>query len=402
MVLRRAVKVSLRWIGPRDRRRISALVEAYRGAVNFFVRLLWREPDATFSTATSERLKRTRLSTRYRDQALKQAVELVSSTRKSARALGIEAGLPRFRGSAILDAKFVDVRLLSGAEHDLEIRLSCLARGKRLRLPSRRTRVLKKWLRKAGARLVQGAGLDDSDRLTLWVEVPAPEKRAHGEVLGVDVGVTRLLATSEGQFLGTGFRSVRDKIRRRRPGSRGRRRARRERDQLICEATRRLPWDRLRAVAFEDLRGIKRGKKRGQTRRGRRALAAWRPGRVEQRLTCLADEHGVLAVPVSGWRNSTTCPCGFWNPRNREGSKFRCRRCGYEDDADLIGARAARNRAHDRLGEILAAWRGKCAAEEAKRDRRREAARRRALAAAGRRREARVANEPGGGPSQDE
>lgn len=392
MVLQRAVKVSLKWIGRRDRRRIAALVEAYRGAVNFFVRLLWREPGAKFSTATSERLRRTRLSTRYRDQALKQAVELVAATRKSAQALGVEPGRPYFRGGAILDAKFVDVRQVPGGEYDLEIRLSCLSKGRRLRLRSRRTRVLNAWLRKPGARLVQGCALGAGDSLTLWVEVPAPEKQARGDVLGVDVGVNKLLATSEGQLLGSDFKAVRDRVRRRRPGSKGRRRARRQRDQLICEAAKRLPWDRLRAVAFEDLRGIKRGKRRGQTRRGRRALAAWRPGRVEQRLTCLADEHGVLAIPVSGWRNSTTCPlCGHWHPRNRAGGQFRCRRCQHEGDADVIGARAARDRGYYHVEEAFAAWREAQARAATRREQRREAAKRRALAAAARRRANRAA-----------
>ena len=103
--------MSLRAVGVRDRRRLAALYEAYRGAVNFFIRLLWREPSATFSTATSKRLERTRLSGRYRDQALKQAVEIVSSTRKSARALGVPPGRPVFRGQAVLDAKFATVKL---------------------------------------------------------------------------------------------------------------------------------------------------------------------------------------------------------------------------------------------------------------------------------------------------
>lgn len=382
MVLQRAVKISLKWIGPRNQRRIRALLEAYRGAVNFFVRLLWREPNASFSTATSKRLRRTRLSARYRDQALKQAVELVSATRKSAQALGVKAGRPYFRGSAVLDAKFVRIEQRPGAEHDLLVHLSCLDKGKPLRLRSRGTRMLKKWLGRPGARLVRGCAVGDGDLLTLWVELPAPEKRKRGEVLGVDVGVHKLLATSAGALLGTEFRAVRDKVRRRRPGSKGRRRARRERDQLICTATKRLPWASLRAVAFEDLRGIKRGKKRGQGRRLRRSLAAWRPPLVEQRLRCLAAEEGVLAVAVPGFGNSTTCPCGHRSRKNRRGAVFRCVLCGFEDDADLVGARAARDKAYDRLAECRAAWERECAQAQARRERRRLAAKKRGAATA--------------------
>lgn len=378
MILRRAVKVSLKWVGVRDRRRLAALVQAYTAAVNFFVQLLWREPGATFSTATSKRLVRTRLSARYRDQALKQAVEIAASTKKGAQALGVAPGRPFFRGMAILDAKFVKVEQKEGAEHDLVVRLACLNKGKPLVLRSKRTGVLNKWLARPGARLVAGCGLDAGDRLTLWVELPAPAKRTEGPVLGVDVGVTKLLATSDGEFLGSEFRAVRDKVRRRKPGSKGRRRARRERDDLICASTKRLPWSEVRAVAFEDLTGIKFGKKRGRGRTFRRAMAPWRPPLVEARLTCLAAESGVLAIPVPAPGNSTTCPrCQHRSRKNRQGSAFRCLECAYEDDADHVGALAAKKHGEALLGERLATWDKACADDAAKRERRREAAKKR-------------------------
>jgi hypothetical protein len=382
MVVRRAVKVSLKWVGPRDRRRLGALVEAYAAAVNFFVKLLWKEPGATFSTATSKRLARTRLSARYRDQALKQATEIVSSTRKSGLALGNTPGRPFFKGMAILDAKFARVEFVDG-ELNLAVRLSCLNKGTPLVLRSKRTGMLHKWLAMPGARLVAGCGLTAGELLTLWVEFPAPEIRADGPVLGVDVGVTKLLATSEGEFLGTEFRAVRDKIRRRKPGSKGRRRARRERDDLVCAATKRLPWDRVRAVAFEDLAGIKFGKKPGRGRSFRRAVAPWRPPLAEKRLTCLAVEHGVLAIPVPARGNSTTCLCcGHRSRKNRNGCAFRCVECGHEADADHVGALAAKKHGEAMLAERLTQWQLQCAEDQQKRERRLEAAKRRGAATA--------------------
>lgn len=353
------------------------MTEAYTAAVNFFVKLLWREPRATFSTSTSKRLARTRLSSRYRDQALKQAVEIVSSTRKSGHALGTTPGRPFFKGMAILDAKFVRIELGDG-EFNLSVRLACLNKGKPLALRSKRTGMLDKWLAMPGARLVAGCGLTSGDLLTLWVEFPAPEVRLEGPVLGVDVGVTKLLATSDGEFLGTEFRAVRDKIRRRKPGSKGRRRARRERDDLVCATTKRLPWDHVRAVAFEDLTGIKFGKKPGRSRSFRRAVAPWRPPLVEKRLTCLAVEQGVLAIPVPARGNSTTCPrCEHRSRKNRRGCSFRCVQCHHEADADHVGALAAKRHGEVMLSEHLAAWDRQCAADQEKRARRVEAAKRR-------------------------
>lgn len=389
MVFQRAVKVSLKWVGIRDRRRLAALLEAYRGAVNAFIRLLWSDPAAGFNTATSKRLTRTRLSSRYRDQALKQAIETVNATRKSAQALGVKAGRPVFRGQAILDQKFAKVVLEPerSGPHDLKIRLSCLHKGHPLVLESKRTAVLNRWLACPGATIVHGCALGDGDLLTLWVSVLAPGKRESGEVLGVDVGVTKLLATSEGEFLGREFRAVRDKVKRRRPGSRGRLRARRERDQLICETTKRLPWGRIRAVAFEDLSGIKFGKRRGRGRPFRRAMAAWRPPKVAQRLTCLAQEHGVLDLPVSARGNSTTClECGHRSRKNRRGCVFRCVECSYTADADTVGAIASKRLGEQRLGERLREWQEACRSDEAKREQRKARAQARGLALAAKRR----------------
>lgn len=383
MELRRAVTISLKWVSVRDRRRLAALLEAYRGAVNHFIRLLWREPGASFSTTTSKRLQRTRLSSRYRDQALKQAIETVSGTRKSAQALGVNPSCPIFRGRAILDGKFAKLVLgpVPRAGYDLTVRLSSLKKGKRLELPSKRTRVLNRWLSMPGAELVAGCGLGDDDLLILWVKFPAPAKRAAGPVLGVDVGVTKLLATSDGAFLGRSFRSVRDKVRRRKPGSRGRRRARRERDQLVCALTKRLPWSRIRAVAFEDLSGIKRGKRRGRGRAFRRAMAPWRPPLVAKRLSCLAQEHGVYDVLVPPRGNSTTClHCGHRARKNRKGCTFCCVRCGFTADADHVGAIASRNHGVKLLPSRVQEWKNLSAKDQAARDRRRELARRRGLA----------------------
>ena len=396
MIFQRAVKVSLADVGIRDRRRLAALLEAYRGAVNFFIRLLWKDPQAGFNTATSKRLVRTRLSSRYRDQALKQAVETVKGTRKSAQALGVKPGRPVFRGQAILDAKFAKVLLKPprSEEHDLEIRLACLHKGHPLTLKSKRTTVLNRWLACPGATIVHGCSLGDGDQLSLWVSIPAPPKREAGEVLGADVGVTKLLATSAGVFHGREFRAVRDKVKRRRPGSKGRRRARRERDQLICETTKHLPWDRIRAVAFEDLSGIKFGKRRGRGRRFRRAMAPWRPPKVAQRLTCLAQEHGVLEIAVPARGNSTTClECGYWSRKNRRGCLFRCLQCGYEADADTVGAIASKRLGEQLLPDRLEAWRDACRRDKAQREQRTERARRRGLALAAKRRAQREAQE---------
>jgi hypothetical protein len=370
--IQRAVKVSLKWLTKKQRRKLQALLEAYRGAVNFFVRLLWREPRTKWSTETSERLRGTRLSTKQRDQALKQAVEMVRDTKKGARELGVEPSRPVFRGMALLcNENLVHFEENDGAFGkglDLVVSVAVLESGSPLKIPTKRTKILKKWLKKPGARLVGGCGLTEGDLLTLWVEYPAPAKKTTGKVFAVDVGVTKLLATSEGEFLGKNFREVRDKVLRRKPGSKGKQRARTERDDLYRYWIKRLPWDAIRALGYEGLDGIKTGKKPGRGRKFRRAMGPWRPPLAEKLFVQHCQDEGVADVPAPARRNSTTCPaCLYWSPKNRNGEHFLCRKCGYEDDADLVGAYWTKDLTENLLGERLEAWAEECAEAEKKR-----------------------------------
>ena len=102
-MLRRACRLSMEFATPKKRRDMGRLLEAYRGAVNFYVRSLWQNPGA-LDKPTLARLpaERTRLQSMQKDQALRQALSMVSSTRRSAKALGVPAQRRSFKGMAVL------------------------------------------------------------------------------------------------------------------------------------------------------------------------------------------------------------------------------------------------------------------------------------------------------------
>ena len=77
------------------RHEIGRLLEAYRGAVNFYVRSLWQVP-GRLDKQTLARLpaERTRLQSTQKDRALRQALTIVSSTRRSAKARGPKSAPP--------------------------------------------------------------------------------------------------------------------------------------------------------------------------------------------------------------------------------------------------------------------------------------------------------------------
>jgi len=333
--MRRACKVTLKFATTTKRRAIRALLESYRGAVNFYIRSLWKTP-GNLDKITLARLEDSRLSKRYKSQALKQALDTVIATKKSAAVLGKAAKCPVFRGAAVLDAKFVTVESGRGS-FDLVVRISTLCKGKRITIPTRRTVVVNKWCER-GAEFVQGCALSNTG-IVLWVNLPDTPDRLGGRSLGIDIGVNKLLSDSDGNHYGTEFKAVRDKVRRRQPGSKGRLRSLRERDQYINQTVNQLPWQSLSLIAVEDLHDMKRGKSRTRSKSFRRAMAPWTYRRVLNRIECKAGENRVCLIKVDPKHTSRTCPnCSTVSKLSRVGECFDCVACGFRADADFVGA----------------------------------------------------------------
>lgn len=351
-MLRRACRLSMEFATAKKRHEIARRLEAYRGAVNFYVRSLWQHPGA-LDKRTLARLpaERTRLQSMQKDQALRQALAMVSSTRRSAKALGVPAQCPHFKGMAVLCH---GVTLEPGrGSFDRVVRLSTLRPRERITIPTRKTRVLNNWLSRPGARRVQGCALSEK-AIGVWVEFPQPQARESGDVIGIDVGISKLIATSEEQAIGTQWRQISARVRRRRPGSQGKRRAGIARDPSINHAVKQLPWQRLSAIGFEDLNGLKRGKSNRRGKIFRIAAAPWTYRRVRQRVECLALENRVLPVAVDPRGTSRTCPaCGKDDRRNRKGEAFRCIACDHKGDADFIGAQNVLTKTLAALGRVL-------------------------------------------------
>lgn len=187
-------------------------------------------------------------------------------------------------------------------------------------------------------------------------EIPDPEPRDVTEALGVDLGVTNIATTSDGEVLTSApVERNRQRMRRLRAElqARGslsakrhlRRLAGRQRrfqkdvnhqisKRLIEEAQRTN-----RAIALEDLTGIRaRTRARGAEQRARHSN--WSFAQLRQFIDYKARLAGIPVILVDSKYTSQQCArCGHIEKANRRSqSEFLCRACGHQEHADVNAA----------------------------------------------------------------
>lgn len=224
---------------------------------------------------------------------------------------------------------------------------------------------------------------DEKRRVEIHRAVDVRKRKAQGEPLAVDLGVTEMLTDSDGdrwgeeqgKLLATYSDQVCDKGRRRNKvrsvqekqvkkgnlakarriekynlGTQKRRRQRgKMRQTMACQVNRALnalqEAKDPELVVHEDLRGI--GGK-FKSKRLNRIVSTWARGLVKDRLSFKASAGGSRREQVNPSYSSQMCPrCGFVHYKNRQGDRFQCLFCGHGGDSDTVAARNLLERLDD-------------------------------------------------------
>lgn len=210
---------------------------------------------------------------------------------------------------------------------------------------------------------------------SLWlhvvVSVPEVEFCDSGEAIGVDLGLTHPAVTSKRKFLGSSHwkeverryvriqRSLQSKgtkssKRHLRKLAGKKRRFRRDCDHVLskrivqsceCGAT----------IVIENLTNIR---KRAKFRKGegQRRLHSWSFAQLRSFLAYKAEEAGMKVVAIDPRHTSQTCSrCGYQSRSNRtKQSRFVCKECAYQLNADLNASYNIRDKHLASLGISLA------------------------------------------------
>jgi transposase len=166
-----------------------------------------------------------------------------------------------------------------------------------------------------------------------------PNTSQQGQAVGVDIGINKLMTTSNGEELGTELRAKLDKLNRRKQNSHNWNQTRKEIKDYIGFVTNRFFWD-TDVVVMENILNITQ-KTRGRVGKAtRKLLGHWNIDLLYRRMAEKAEQHRVFLYFVDPAYSSQTCNyCRAVDKKSRDGEVFKCTACGHADDADVNGAK---------------------------------------------------------------
>ena len=184
-------------------------------------------------------------------------------------------------------------------------------------------------------------------------EITPQELAGYRQVLGVDLGINNIAATSDGVIysgkklnnIRIRYQKLREKLQTRHSKSAVRLLKKRKRKEsnfvrdtnhVISKQIVRKAKGTASAIALENLKGIRQS---GTVRRKDRFKhQTWSFFQLKQFITYKAKLAGVTVIGVNPAYTSQRCfACGLIRKANRQGPSYKCR-CGYENNSDVNGA----------------------------------------------------------------
>lgn len=331
--LRRTSRIYLTKLNNGKTKELKEFLILYANIVRYFVEMLWSKQDFSNELKYDDiknGVKKFNITARVSSMAYKQGKEIVNSQiNKSNR----KKGMPLFRNiTANIDSRFFVLDKFNGY-FDWCLRFQ--SGLPKIIIPFNNTAHTLKFLNK-------GWTVSNSIRLgiknnklfiDLIFEKERPEKKKVGEIIGIDTGYRSLLATSNGELIGT---ELKDKIKR---AGKRRKSFHHYIETEINRNLKKLNLDDIRTVVVENLKNVKKNKSGKFSRYSNRLLSFWHYNQALSRLRQLCEEEGVSVQIKSPYKTSQRCPyCGKIDRRNRNGERFICINCGYKENADIVGA----------------------------------------------------------------
>jgi len=196
---------------------------------------------------------------------------------------------------------------------------------------------------------VQLRRIDGKLYVNLFLEKETPKVKDTGKVIGIDVGIKKLMSTSEGEFFGRDIENKIQKLKRRKRDSKNFKQTLAEIKDYIGEQVNKLKLDDVGVVVVENLNVKNMSKKGKSTKEHRKTLGNWNSRLLFGRLSNRCQENRILMASVESEYTSQKCStCGEIHKESRKGERYECKHCGASLDADYNASLNIVNRFLDR------------------------------------------------------
>lgn len=359
----KSTKVSLKFANKNKKDVLEEIRCEYLRGLKFFISLFWNteKVESLPSKEYTDQFK-SWFSKRMIQCCAKQASGIVRGTQKKqkSRLFVIEKLLldGKIKEAAklrrIYDESSVSMPDLSSVSMDLSsqivskiefdsetsfdgwVALNSIGNKIKLVIPFKKTKHLNRLMNK-GADLKSFVSICKNS-ITLCVEVPDAPITEDGATIGIDIGMTSIVSTSDGDQITEdphrhSLQSICEKLARKKKGSKGFERAVKHRDNFIRWSLNQIKFDGIKHIKIEKIRKLRHKK------RTSRLLSGWVSSQILNYIKAKAQENGVRISELSPSYTSQRCSkCGWVRKSNRNGKTFKCKHCGFTMDADLNAA----------------------------------------------------------------
>ena len=231
---------------------------------------------------------------------------------------------------------------------DLWIRIgSVFGNRYSLILPSKKHKQFNKMIVN-GFGLAKSASLRKVDNqyfIDLYFEKQDIQIKSGQSSIGIDLGINKLLALSDGRKLGIDIKRLINKLHRRKVGSRNYNQTLSEIKCYIGNSVNHIGIENYDLIVMENLKNITKNTKGRVNKTTRKLLGNWNINLIYRRIEDKCSFRGTKLVFVNPEYTSQMCSsCGEIHKKSRNGEIYHCVNCGTLLDADVNGAMNILNR----------------------------------------------------------
>jgi len=284
MKLQRSSKIHFdKWLTKAKKDKINLILNEYASVVNYFIITYETDiPDTSqfdlsYAVYIQKCIKDTKtwLSARMIKNAFSEGYGMVLAAKEKADKDNPYVRPVHHGKKAILSSTInTQSEDVSTVDFDFNVTLCCIGNKMKISVPLKKHKHWNK-LNTLGKR---------SKSITLTrkyiqfsFEIKTEPKKESGKLLGVDIGINKLFATSDGSFFGRGYKLLLEKLTRKERCSKGYYRTKNEIKTFINVAINNIFKDDLQLIVVEKLKGLKNKMKerRRLSKNIRRFISAW-------------------------------------------------------------------------------------------------------------------------------